>query len=71
MTTDKQDSEVIFSITIEDLQNEATNQIGRRLTEYELHSAKKGIECGLSFDIETVFQTAIEESVEENRKTEH
>jgi len=67
----KQDNEIIFSVTIKDLQNEAINRIGRKLTEYELHTAKKGIESGLSFDIETVFQTAIDESIEEDRKTEH
>lgn len=67
----KQDNEIIFSVTVEDLQNEATNRIGRKLTEYELHTAKKGIESGLSFDIETVFQTAIDESIEEDSKAEH
>jgi len=67
----KQDNEMIFSVTVEDLQNEATNRIGRKLTEYELHTAKKGIESGLSFNIETVFQTAIDESIEEDRKAKH
>ena len=71
MSTHKQDNEIIFSVTVEDLQNEAINRIGRKLTEYELHTAKKGIESGLSFDIKTVFQTAIDESIEEDRKTEH
>jgi len=66
MSTDKQNTEVIFSITVGDLQNEAINRIGRKLTGNELHTAKKGIESGLSFDIETVFQTAIDESIEEN-----
>ena len=38
---------IIFQITEEDLQNEAIERIGRKLTEDEIYSAKKGIEWGL------------------------
>ena len=56
-------NEIIFSIAVEDLQNEAINQVGRKLTDNELYTAKQGIESGLLFDIDTVMKTAIEEAV--------
>ena len=56
-------NEIIFSIAVEDWQNEAINQVGRKLTDNELYTAKKGIESGLLFDIDTVMKTAIEEAV--------
>jgi len=62
MNNNKQNN-IIFSITIEELQDEAIRLIGRKLTGKELYAATKGIEAGLSFDIETVLRTAIEEAV--------
>jgi len=69
MNNNQNDNKIIFSITVEELQNEAINRIGRKLTDDELYTASKGIESGLSFDIETVFQTAVEEAVEKKSKT--
>ena len=62
---DNKNDEIIFSVTVEDLQNEAINRIGRKLTDDELHMAKKGIKAGLSFDIETIIKTAIEEAIKD------
>ncbi len=61
----KNDNEkALFAVTVEDLQNEAINRIGRKLTDGELYTAQKGIESGLSFDIETVFGAVIDNAVE-------
>lgn len=62
----EQNNKTIFSITTEDLQGEAIRQIGRKLNDDEFYTASKGIDWGLSFDIETVFKSAIEEAVEKN-----
>lgn len=58
-------NKVIFSVTEEDLQKEAVTRIGRQLTDDEFHVASKGMDWGLSFDIETVFASAIDEAVEQ------
>jgi len=54
---------ILFSVTAKDLQNEAINRIGRKLTDDELHTAKKCIEWGLSSVIDITMKTAIEEAV--------
>lgn len=54
---------ILFSVTAEELQNEAVDRIGRKLTDEELYSAQKGIKLGLSFGIETIFRTAIDQAV--------
>ncbi len=56
--------ENIFQISINETQAKAKALIGRKLTDDEIISVKNGIEAGLSFDIETVFQVAIQEATE-------
>jgi hypothetical protein len=48
---------IIFSITVEDIQHEARNKLGRTLTEDEIIVAKDGLEWGLLTDIETIYST--------------
>ena len=51
--------EVLFYISKETMQYEAKEKIGRSLTEEELDIAKDGLEWGLTFDIETVYNTIL------------
>jgi hypothetical protein len=57
------ENNIIFAITIEDLQEFAMDKIGRELTEEELNIAKKGLEWGLLTNIETVYNTIITEMI--------
>ncbi len=59
-----QESKIIFAITEYDLQYEAKEKIGRELTEEEILIAKKGIESGLLFGIDTVYKTIFSEMLE-------
>ena len=68
MTTEKDSDKIVFVVTVGDIQQESIRLIGRKLTDEELRTATKGIDWGLSFDIDTVFRTAINETVDVNRK---
>ncbi|MCX9085471.1 MAG: hypothetical protein OIN87_11825 [Candidatus Methanoperedens sp.] len=67
-TIDKDD--ILFYISKETLQCEAMEKIGRYLTQEELDVARKGLEWGLTFDIETVYNTIIFEMIQNNRTNE-
>jgi DNA (cytosine-5)-methyltransferase 1 len=55
----------IFSVTVEDIQQESMRIIGRTLNDDELRMAAKGIDWGLSTGIYIVFESAIREAVAE------
>ena len=69
MNNEQDNEKIAFIVTAGDIQQESVRLIGRKLTNAELHSAIKGIDWGLSFDIDTVFKTAIDEAVDINRET--
>lgn len=54
---------VIYLITEEDVQASAISQVGRRLNDEELRTAKKCVESGLGFGLDVVVSTAIEEAI--------
>ncbi len=64
MNLNHDDERMVFAISAEDVQDVAVSMIKRRLTDYEMHTAEKCIESGLTFGIDTVFKAAIEEAVE-------
>ncbi|MBN1870383.1 MAG: hypothetical protein JW847_07415 [Candidatus Omnitrophica bacterium] len=64
MNFNRDDDRIVFAITAEDVQGVAVNRLERRLTDYEMRTAEKCIESGLTFGIDTVFKAAIEEAVE-------
>ncbi|MBM4158338.1 MAG: hypothetical protein FJ216_06105 [Ignavibacteria bacterium] len=55
----KQD--IIFSISLEDLQAEALEKLGRELNDDEIEVAKKGLMCGLMMDIDSVYYAIFDE----------
>ncbi|MBI5892924.1 MAG: hypothetical protein HZB79_04630 [Deltaproteobacteria bacterium] len=55
------ESDILFVITREDVQYEAKEKLGRELTEDEIEIAKKGLECGLLTDIDSVYDAIFEE----------
>ena len=63
MDTIKSSEQIGFAATMGSIQEEAKKLVGREFTDDELHTAIKGVEAGLSFDIDTV-KTAIEEAIE-------
>jgi len=60
--------ELLFYIDKETMQDEAMRTIGRYLSEEELDIAKDGLEWGLTFDIETVYNTILLEMINDKNR---
>lgn len=58
---------LVFAITLDDLQSESLEKIGRTLTDEEIHIAQKGLEFGLLTDIGTVYKTIFTEMIDNAR----
>ena len=58
------ENKIIFQITEDDLQNEAMERIGRKLTDDEVEIAKDGIEWGISDSaLEITYNTIFTEMI--------
>ena len=56
-----EEEEILFVITVADVQHWAGEKLGRRLTYEELQIAKDKLEWGLSEDIDMVYSAIFEE----------
>jgi hypothetical protein len=55
---------IIFAITLEDLQNEAMERVGRKLTDEEIDIAKNGLEWGLqTCNLDIIYNTIFTEMI--------
>ncbi len=57
------DTKIIFSISEDDVQTEAMERIGRRLTEEEMFIAAKGLEWGMLTGIHIIYKTILTEMI--------
>ena len=56
-----EEEEILFVITVADVQHWAEEKLGRRLTYEELQIAKDKLEWGVSEDIDMVYSAIFEE----------
>jgi hypothetical protein len=56
-------TKIVFSINEDDVQIEAIEKIGRKLTADEMQVAKKGLESGILTGIHIIYQTILLEMI--------
>ena len=58
------DNELLYAITVDDLQNEAMERIGRRLSEEEIISCKDYFDWGLNTaSVDIIYNTIFTEEI--------
>lgn len=60
----KNSDELVYAITVEDLQYESMEKIGRELNEEEIYIAKKGLESRIGFGLDIIYETIFDEMIE-------
>jgi hypothetical protein len=58
--------DIVFAIFVEDVQQEAERLVHRRLTDDEIHSVRKSLGWGLTWDLDVVCKIAIEIAVQDD-----
>ena len=58
--------DLMFYVTKESIQINATRLVGRELNEDELYSVKKGLEWGLTYDLENIIWDLTDVDMEED-----
>jgi hypothetical protein len=63
-------NEILYSISIEDLQIEAERVLGRKLGNAEILRSRKYLEFGIGESIGIIYNTIFEELINENDRRE-
>lgn len=62
---------LIFYVSVDAVQFQARNKIGRELSQDELHGVGKGLESGLGHELCTVIDTAIDCVIDDQLEAWH
>jgi hypothetical protein len=58
--------DIIFQITLADLQNEVMGRIGRKITNEEIEVAANGVKWGIGAALDITYNTIFTEMINEN-----
>ncbi|GHT37967.1 hypothetical protein FACS189427_11670 [Planctomycetales bacterium] len=64
----REDKDILYAITENDIQSEAEHTLGRRLTEDELSGAVDGLKWGIGESISIIYNTIFHEMIPARRK---
>lgn len=60
-------NQLVFSISIDDIQIESINRINRKLDEQEINNVTKGLDYGISSSLDIVYKTIFSEMIEQKK----